>query len=133
MSCAPRLISLSSSGKRYESVSRESSVHSMMSMNCLLMKSRMAISRLLLLRRKLLRFRLALVDLAFELWKWDRSGDHRPVRENQSRRRHHAQAVTEERRILDRRRAIALVVGQLAAVEEVVPGLGAVGGAPDHR
>src|SRR6478736_1043934 len=39
MSWAPRLISLSSSGKRYDSVSRESSVHSMISMNWLLMKS----------------------------------------------------------------------------------------------
>src|SRR5689334_10496906 len=39
MSCAPRLISLSSSGKRYDSVSRESSVHSMISISWLLMKS----------------------------------------------------------------------------------------------
>src|SRR4029079_3860116 len=39
MSCAPRLISLSSSGNLNDSVSRESSVHSMMSMNWLRMKS----------------------------------------------------------------------------------------------
>src|ERR1041385_9102795 len=39
MSCAPRLISLSSSGKRNDSVSRESSVHSMISISWLLMKS----------------------------------------------------------------------------------------------
>ena len=34
MSCAPRLISLSSSGKRHESVSRESSCHWMISSSC---------------------------------------------------------------------------------------------------
>src|SRR4029078_2141944 len=39
MSCAPFLIALSSSGNRNESVSRESSVHSMTSMNSPLMKS----------------------------------------------------------------------------------------------
>ena len=38
MSCAPFLISLSSSGQRYDSVSRESSVHSMTSISCLVMK-----------------------------------------------------------------------------------------------
>src|SRR5687767_4939169 len=39
ISCAPRLIALSSSGKRQHSVSRESSVHSMISSNSPLMKS----------------------------------------------------------------------------------------------
>src|ERR1051326_6654543 len=39
MSCAPRLISLSSSGNRKDRVSRESSVHSMISRNWLRMKS----------------------------------------------------------------------------------------------
>src|SRR5262249_27702842 len=38
------LISLSSSGKRYDSVSRESSVHSMMSMNCFFRKSMIAMA-----------------------------------------------------------------------------------------
>ena len=43
MSCAPFLIALSSSGKRHDSVSRESSVHSMISSSSPLMKSMMPI------------------------------------------------------------------------------------------
>ena len=45
MSCAPFLIALSSSGKRYDSVSRESSVHSMISISSPLMKSKIPIGR----------------------------------------------------------------------------------------
>src|SRR4029078_11660177 len=43
MSCAPFLIALSSSGNRYDNVSRESSVHSMTSISYALMKSMMPI------------------------------------------------------------------------------------------
>jgi hypothetical protein len=46
------LISLSSSGYRYDNVSRESSVHSMISSNSLLMKSRMLMARSCLLERR---------------------------------------------------------------------------------
>src|SRR4030095_804349 len=45
MSCAPFLIALSSSGNRHDSVSRESSVHSMISSSSPLMKSIIPIGR----------------------------------------------------------------------------------------
>src|SRR5207247_2579609 len=100
MSWAPRLISLSSSGNRYESVSRESSVHSMMSMNCLLMKSSMAMSfasgriaAALFLRHRFLRRRLAPVDFALQLRQRQRAGDDGAVGEDERRRRVHAQAL----------------------------------------
>src|SRR5215510_2631168 len=48
MSCAPFLMALSSSGKRHESVSRVSSVHSMISSSSPLMKSMIPIVALLL-------------------------------------------------------------------------------------
>src|SRR5687768_12234677 len=45
ISCAPFLIALSSSGNRYDNVSRESSVHSMISISSPLMKSIRPIAR----------------------------------------------------------------------------------------
>src|SRR5664279_2623306 len=101
MSCAPFLISLSSSGKRYDSVSRESSVHSMMSMNCFLMKSRIAMLRsscpcgwlpcavLLLGRRQLLGLVVGALELGFDPLRGDSTRHDRTVREDQRGRRVH--------------------------------------------
>src|SRR5450631_2762811 len=103
MSWAPRLISLSSSGNRYDSVSRESSVHSMMSMNCFLMKSRIAIFCPLCAanelrdlardglwlgrcRRHLLRRGLGGLHLRLQAVERQRTRHHRPVGEDQRRR-----------------------------------------------
>src|SRR5262247_1903207 len=89
MSCAPFLISLSSSGKRNDSVSRESSVHSMMSMNCFFRKSMIAIAYLprgcglFLLRGGELRgLQLAVRDLGLEALRGQRAGNHAAVGED---------------------------------------------------
>src|SRR5215470_1442280 len=111
----------------------------MMSMNCLLMKSSMATSSsagtgrsgLLLRCSELLRLGFALVDLLLEPRERNRAGDQRAVGEQQRRRRGDLELATEHRGLLDRVRAVALVVGQLARVEELVPRLHLVRGAPD--
>src|SRR5206468_572668 len=160
ISCAPFLISLSSSGKRKESVSRESSVHSMMSMNCFLMKSRMAIgppqgsdsifalvvsirsvkpawrhkkSSLTLFgrARDLLRFRVSLGELLFDLRGRQRAGDDRAVGKDQRRCRVDLQPGAKRLRLRDGVAAIALVVRHLARNEDLVPRLGLVRRAPD--
>src|SRR5450432_2044655 len=136
MSCAPRLISLSSSGKRNDSVSRESSVHSMMSMNCFLMKSRMAMlsspllgaSALLLCRRGLLR--IGLLQFGFELRQRQRARDHRAIGKDQRRRGVDVVFLPQDGGLRDRCGAVPLVVGESAGVEPVVPRLVAVIRAP---
>src|SRR5438477_3084950 len=107
ISCAPFLISLSSSGNRNDSVSRESSVHSMMSMNCFLMKSMIAIARVsgvqvddaggpaLLFRREPLRLGLALHDFGLDSRRGQRAGNDRAVREDERGRGRYAQLLAE--------------------------------------
>src|SRR5262245_58341999 len=156
MSCAPFLISLSSSGKRNDSVSRESSVHSMMSMNCFLMKSRIAIGmpcrwwtmvgaagdagggraaargRLRLGRgRDLLELGFGRSHFLLELRKLQRTRHHRAVGEDQRRRGDDLESVAELLRLRHRVAAVAGVVGPLAAGEEIVPRLHVVRCAPD--
>src|SRR5215831_2575808 len=140
MSCAPRLISLSSSGNRYESVSRESSVHSMMSMNCFLRKSMMAIEvppsgkvgrepgslrdgRPSLLGGCQSRgFGLALLDLDFETIVRERPGQHRAVGEDHRRCGDDLELFAERGRRRDRIVAIAVDAGgKRTGGEEVVP------------
>src|SRR5690348_18403971 len=88
MSWAPRLISLSSSGKRYDSVSRESSVHSMMSMNCLPRKSRIALALLSLLPGgELLFLDLGARRFLPDLLQRQGARDHGPVGQDRRRRR----------------------------------------------
>src|SRR5690349_12401621 len=156
MSCAPFLISLSSSGNRNDSVSRESSVHSMMSMNCFFRKSMMAMKapvrsvaardekraseaqstsllRTSLLRRALLgKRRRRLRELRLELLCRQRARDQRTVGEDQRRRRRHAKLRPQSVGRDDGVVAVALVVRQCARREEFVPRLRLVGRAPDR-
>src|SRR4029450_8225567 len=136
MSCAPFLISLSSSGKRYDSVSRESSVHSMMSMNCFLRKSMMAISfctlRALFLGPELLPFRFRVLELGLEPRRGQRAGHHASVGEHERRRCAHAVPGAELGGLRHGVVAIALVLGQRARFEIGVPRLQAIVRAPDH-
>src|SRR4030095_3087538 len=140
MSCAPRLISLSSSGNRYYSVSRESSVHSMISMNCFFRKSIMAIvplcpvsgdTRLFLGLRQLLDLGVGVLHFGLDPLRRYGTGNDRAVDEHQRRRRIDLEARAELGRLGDRVVAVALVVGQRAGFEERVPRLHAIGRAPD--
>src|SRR5215470_13282113 len=149
MSWAPRLISLSSSGKRNDSVSRESSVHSMTSMNCFLRKSMIAITEglpvqvesypayrlgrnaALFLRRKPLRLGIALSDLGFELRRRQRARDHGAVREDEGRRGGDLHLLPQLVGCRDRVVAVAVVLRKNARIEELVPCLDGIERAPD--
>src|SRR6266550_6332473 len=150
ISWAPFLISLSSSGNRYDSVSRESSVHSMMSMNCFLMKSKIAIGspsrqptessatpeRLrafsgLGRAGELFRFDFRVRELLFDLSDGQRAGNDRAVGKDQRGCRVDLQRFTERLRLRDGVAAVARVVGHFAGGEKVVPRLDLVRRAPD--
>src|SRR4029453_8954316 len=135
MSWAPFLISLSSSGKRNDSVSREASVHSMMSMNCFFRKSMIAIATPMYLgsfagkrtdrtgSSSFLRgvglgnHCRRLAQHRFELDCRQRAGNHGAVGENQRRRRADLELGPEHVGRNDGIVAVALVVRQRARRE----------------
>src|SRR6266849_6926490 len=108
----------------------------MMSMNCFLMKSSIAMwspfalseSRscppaLTLLPRgwKVFELRRGLFHFDFDPVQRERARSDRAIREHQRRRRVHVVLLAEQRGLRDRRHAVALVVGKLAGVEPFVP------------
>src|SRR5215469_5756579 len=112
----------------------------MMSMNCLLIKSRIATmisvvcaGGLLDGRRGFFRLRFAFAELLLYLRLGNRSRNHRPVGEDERGRCSDVKARSELRRFCDRGRTISLVVGQLAGREILVPRLRPVWRAPDDR
>src|SRR5207253_10457357 len=120
----------------------------MMSMNCFLMKSSIAMwspfalsglrscppaLALLTGGGKFLELRRSLRHLGFDPVQRQRSRSERAILEHQRRRRIDVVLLAEQRGLRDRRRAVTVVVGQLAAVEPFVPRLDPVGRAPDHR
>src|ERR1700681_2791713 len=104
----------------------------MISMNCFLMKSSIAMSyalalseialcalALALLPRSgtLLDFGRGLRHFRFDPVQRQRSRSERTIREHQGRRRVDMVLLAEERRLRDRRRAVAVVVRQFSRVE----------------
>src|ERR1700731_3162086 len=120
----------------------------MMSMNCFLMKSSIAMwspfalsgspscphaLALLARGRKFLELLRGLRHLGFDPLQRQRSRSERAILEHQRRRRIDVVLLAEQRSLRDRRRAVTLVVGQRAGVEPFVPRLDPVWRAPDHR